>query len=243
MTSYRFSKKLTGVACALVFAGYAGSALAATALIQASKDNTLYEDATGSLSNGAGDRMFAGRNATPLTRRAVMKFNLPGTIPAGSTVTAASVTLTMVTPHAASITHTLKKMTQDWGEGTSVAPSAQGGGGASTTNDATWKHAFFSGTNWTGNVLGGVFSGTVSSSVSVSNTGPYTWPSTAQMVADVQGWLNAPATNFGWILLGDETAAGTAKGFSTHEAATTADRPLLTVTYTPPAAVQDWSLY
>ena len=39
------------------------------------------------------------------------------------------------------------------------------------------------------------------------------------MVADVQGWLDNPASNFGWLMLGDETAIVTAKRFDTRESA------------------------
>ena len=38
----------------------------------------------------------------------------------------------------------------------------------------------------------------------VGAIGQYTW-SSAQMVADVQGWLDNPASNFGWLMLGDES--------------------------------------
>jgi hypothetical protein len=53
------------------------------------------------------------------------------------------------------------------------------------------------------------------------------------MAADVQGWLDSPATNFGWIIIGNESAALTAKRFDAHESAAT--RPILTVYYTVPA--------
>ena len=39
----------------------AGAAFAETVMIEASQDNTLYESAQGSLSNGAGESLFVGR--------------------------------------------------------------------------------------------------------------------------------------------------------------------------------------
>jgi hypothetical protein len=39
------------------------------------------------------------------------------------------------------------------------------------------------------------------------------------MVADVQSWLNSPGSNFGWLVLGDESVAGSAKRFDTRESA------------------------
>ena len=55
-----------------------------------------------------------------------------------------------------------------------------------------------------GQTQGGDFSATVSASQSVGAIGQYTW-SSAQMVADVQSWLDNPASNFGWLVLGDES--------------------------------------
>ena len=46
------------------------------------------------------------------------------------------------------------------------------------------------------------------------------------MVADVQSWLDNPASNFGWLVLGDETAIATAKRFDTRESASP---PVLTI--------------
>ena len=49
------------------------------------------------------------------------------------------------------------------------------------------------------------------------------------MIADVQSWLDNPATNFGWLVLGDESASATAKRFDTRESASP---PVLTIEYT-----------
>ncbi|MGH7613747.1 MAG: hypothetical protein ACREMW_06870 [Gemmatimonadales bacterium] len=57
------------------------------------------------------------------------------------------------------------------------------------------------------------------------------WGSTAQLVADVQGWLADPASNFGWILIGDESATATAKQFDSRESAASI-RPELRVFFT-----------
>ena len=49
------------------------------------------------------------------------------------------------------------------------------------------------------------------------------------MVADVQAWVNNAASNFGWLVLGDESEAATAKRFDTRESASP---PILTIEYT-----------
>src|SRR5438105_5696276 len=46
------------------------------------------------------------------------------------------------------------------------------------------------------------------------------------MVADVQLWLDNPASNFGWLVLGDESDIATAKRFDTRESASP---PVLTI--------------
>ena len=125
---------------------------------------------------------------------------------------------------------TLHRVLADWGEGDSNAPGEEGGGTAPAANDATWRHTFFPTSLWT--KLGGDFSTTVSASTAVGGNGTYTWGSTPQMVADVQGWLDQPENNFGWMLRGDEANSTTAKRFDTKEAAA-ADRPVLLVEFTP----------
>ena len=222
-------KTLLAVTLASALAGIvAGSASAGTLSITPSKDNTLYEydPADGDLSNGAGFHFFAGENAMSEIRRGVLAFDIAGSIPAGSTITAVSLTLNMSMTPAGAETVELHKLLADWGEGTSHAPMGEGQGAPATPNDATWRHRFFDSVFWT--TQGGDFSVTMSASQSVGDIGQYTWNS-AQMVADVQSWLDNPSTNFGWLVLGDESQAATSKRFDTRESASP---PVLTIEYT-----------
>jgi hypothetical protein len=205
----------------------ANSVNAATISIMPSKDNTLYQyvPADGDRSNGAGFHFFAGENAMGELRRGVLAFDVAGRIPAGSTITAVSLSMNMSMTPAGARTVELHKLLADWGEGTSHAPSGEGDGAPATPNDATWRHRFFDTIFWT--TQGGDFSATVSASQSVGGIGQYTW-SSAQMVADVQSWLDNPASNFGWLVLGDESAAATAKRFDTRESASP---PVLTIEF------------
>ena len=52
------------------------------------------------------------------------------------------------------------------------------------------------------------------------------------MITDIQNWITTPSTNFGWALIGDESASLSAKRFGARENATTLQRPTLSVTYT-----------
>jgi FtsP/CotA-like multicopper oxidase with cupredoxin domain len=193
------------------------------------KDNTLYEydPVTGDLSNGVGDHFFTGETAMGKVRRGVVAFDIAGNIPAGSTITSVTLALNMSkTPSNTARTIELHRLLADWGEGTSQASGGEGAGAPATPNDATWRHRFFDAIFWT--TQGGDFSATVSASQSVGPIGSYTW-SSAEMVADVQSWLDSPTTNFGWLARGDESAIATAKRFDTREST---NPPVLTIEYT-----------
>jgi hypothetical protein len=194
-----------------------------------SKDNTLYEydPAEGDHSNGAGFHFFAGENGMGERRRGVLAFDISGSVPPGSTITAVSLSMNMSMTPVGAVTVELHKLLADWGEGTSHAPMGEGDGAPATPNDATWRHRFFDTIFWT--TQGGDFLAMVSASQSVGGVGQYTW-SSAQMVADAQSWLDNPASNFGWLVLGDETAIATAKRFDTRESASP---PMLTIQFTP----------
>jgi hypothetical protein len=212
----------------------ASSVNAAIINIMPSKDNTLYEfdPAEGDTSNALGLHFFAGETAMGELRRGVLAFDIAGSIPPGSTITAVSLSMNVSrVPVDTAYTVELHKLLADWGEGTSDAPGEEGDGAPATTNDATWRHRFFDTIFWT--TQGGDFSATVSASQSVGGVGQYTW-SSAQMVADVQSWVNNPASNFGWLVLGDETAIATAKRFDTRESASP---PVLTIQYIPGSRV------
>ena len=206
----------------------ASSLNAAIINIMPSKDNTLYEfdPKEGDFSNALGFHFFAGNTAMSEIRRGVLAFDIAGSIPPGSTITAASLSLNMSrSPTNTAYVVELHNLLADWGEGTSIAPGEEGEGAPATANDATWRHRFFDTIFWT--TQGGDFSATVSASQSVGGTGHYIW-SSAQMVADVQSWLDNPASNFGWLVLGDETAIATAKRFDTRESASP---PILTIEF------------
>ncbi len=204
------------------------SANAAIINIMPSKDNTLYEfdPEEGDFSNALGIYFFIGETVMGELRRGVLAFDIAGTIPPGSTITGVSLSMNASRVfNDVARTAELHKLLADWGEGTSDAPGEEGDGAPATTNDATWRHRFFDTIFWA--MQGGDFSATVSASQSVGPVGQYTW-SSAQMVADVQSWVNNPASNFGWLVLGDESALGSAKRFDTRESASP---PVLTIEY------------
>jgi hypothetical protein len=228
-------KTLLPVILAVALIAIALSLASATTInINPSKDNTLYQFVVvdGDRSNAVGARLFTGETSEAEIRRAVLAFDIAGNIPAGSTITSVSLSMNMSRSFDSTArTVELHKLLADWGEGTSDASGQEGMGALATTNDATWRHRFFSTIFWT--TQGGDFSGTISASQSVGAVGPYVW-SSAQMVADVQSWLDNPSTNFGWLAKGDESTSSTAKRFDSRQSTTP---PVLTIGYTAPASI------
>jgi hypothetical protein len=213
------------------------AASAATVQIPAARDNTLYQESP-TFSNGAGRHIFAGTTAMADSRRALLAFDVAGSVPAGSTITAAELTLNMSKTVVGAQPVSLHRATSDWGESTSDAPGEEGIGTPAANGDATWSHTFFPSQLWS--TPGGDFSATPSATAIVAQNGPYTWGSTPEMVADVQGWMDDPAANFGWVVVGDETNVPTAKRFDSRENPDPGVQPVLSVTFeggTPVPAV------
>ncbi len=239
--SIRLGSSRTVRSCVFVAAccGLSADVIAETATLTPVKDNTLIEIPDGSLSNGAGDGIYCGRTGSfdgGSLRRAVMAFDVAGAIPAGATVTSATLTLTVQLSAPGSINEPgrLYRVLADWGEGTSAGAGA---GGPSTTDDATWIHTFYPDEMWTS--PGGDFAAGVSAAIMVGMSGAHTWGSTAAMVADVQSWLDDPDSNFGWLLLGNETELQTARKFVSREGVTEVDHPTLIVEYSVAACPWD----
>ncbi len=181
-------------------------------------DTTIFANATDapsvvdwdSVSDSQGGSLWLGTTAGGFVRRALLRFDL-GSIPAGQVVVSASLRLfetRSVDDHAVRV----HRLLSPWGEGPSNGGSL-GSGAPAQAGDATWRWSSFGVTEWARR--GGDF---VAQSSAATLVGPapaaYTWTSTPGLVADVQGWLDRPASNFGWILIGAEPAdTRTAKRF------------------------------
>ncbi len=207
------------------------AAQAVVVVLEPVKDGSLKEDVAGAVANGAGPMLFTGKTGNDgdnTLLRAVLEFDVAGSVPPGSTVTSVSLTLNLAGTTATFFpaTTTLHRVLTEWGEGTSS--SANGEFPASTTNDATWIHSFYDTSFWTS--AGGDYVGTASDSENVLALGPYTWTS-AQMAADVQAWVDTPADNHGWILIGAEGGGTSARRFNSREEGDSNLRPKLTVVY------------
>ena len=210
-----------------------------TVEINPDKDNSIYSE-DGSLSSGLG-QLYSGQTCSDNTRRALIHFDIAGSVPAGAVITDVTLTLNVnnAGPDATSEIYGLHAVSLDWGEGT----SADGGAGSpAVAPDATWSDAMFGTSTWT--AAGGDFEAVASATSTLTGTlGDYTW-SSDDMVSDVQGWLLDPATNFGWLLMGDEEANCAARRFGSKDIGTA---PALSITYclggAPTAVCEGLTLY
>jgi len=211
------------------------SAIAATYQLSPVADTTIFAEQNGnsdydSTSDG-GPNLWVATTFGSQMRRALLRFDLSAIAP-GSRIT--SVQLSLYEIRARDNGNVaLHRVLASWGEATSSAGDS-GSGAPAEAGDATWAYRYFPSVTWS--VRGGDISPQPSATIFVGSPGErYTWSST-QMMADVQGWLNAPATNHGWIMIGDEAREGSAKRFGSRENSVASLRPILTVHAEPPVA-------
>lgn len=221
-------------------------AMADMVSLPAEKDNTIFDE-SGAESCGACQHFFVGQTNNGEVRRALIEFDV-SSVPPGSTVTNVEFEFYVSrTFDTASVTMDIHKVNKEWGEAGSTADGSgigggEGTGGTALPGDATWTDAIFDDTsNWTS--PGGDFEASPSASVILTVfTGPNASTSNAAMVADVQGWINDPNTNHGWLLklLPDEEEMyfGTTRAIESRTVGV-GTPPMLNVTYTPPVADSD----
>lgn len=212
-----------------------------TVVLQASKDNTIYNESGNS--NGVGPNFTCGVNSSGSIRRALIKFDL-STIPPGATITSVTLTLTLTKSKTGTDKVSLYKLSQDWGEGTSDAGDPDGQGTIATLNDATWNCSFYNGVGgctvaWA--TPGGVFESIESASTFVANSSTTNTWSSSQMKTDVQGWVSNSSSNFGWIIRagvvgGSESGLRTTNRFASKDNPNGSITPKLSVTYIGGAA-------
>lgn len=212
-----------------------------------SKDNTLYEtpiDQEGQqleLSNGAGNFLFSGRtgfDAGFKLRRALLQFDLESALPSGATILAVELTLyqSRSAPGSPPVVIGLHRALQEWGEAGSKAIAAEGQGDFPEPGDATWHHRLYPDDLW--GTAGGQFTGTSSAVTTVGEELTYfTWLCSAGLLSDVQLWQQDPASNFGWVLAGDEESGVNARRFNSRENADPLLRPKLTLYYALEATI------
>lgn len=216
-----------------LFLALSAPAFADTAVVEALKDNTLYEDSSGLLSNGSGEHFFAGKTGQAKIVRGLIEFDFAASIPTGATINTVSLNLFMSRTQNMNVeTVSVHRVLAEWGEGGSAAPMGEGGGASAQAEDATWLHAFFASSLWS--TAGGDFNAVATASASVGGVGAYVW-SSSQLTADVADFLADAAGNHGWVVIGNEAAL--AKRFDSVQNPSNSQRPRLVIDFDPPTAV------
>ena len=201
-------------------------------VLQPSADTSIFE-AFPTNNLGATDNLPAGANANLARGRPLFRFTFAPTIPSNAIIQSVSLALTVVgvpPDGGQGSTFDLHRLLVDWGEGAGTNNT----GAPVNPGEADWNARFYPSNLWTspGGSISNDFSEIVSVSTFLGNVGTYTFPSTPNLVSDVQNWLRTPAINFGWILLSEsENVAFTVRRLGTREST---NPPLLTVSFALP---------
>lgn len=216
-------RNLAGLAlCAVAGAGQGAviqldlNPVADTTITSVAPDNNL-----------GGDTFFnAGTAANGGISRGLLRFDIAGALPADAIVTWAQLTLEVVRQPQSPVdsSFSLYRMLAGWGEGSRVSVGNHPGlGVAALAGEATWNDRFaLASQAWTtpGGAANVDYSTAISSEAYVSDlaNSPYLFPTTPQMVGDVQAWLQHPELNYGWMLASQsEDTRSTARSFGSRE--------------------------
>jgi hypothetical protein len=199
------------------------------------RDNTIYAPNSENRSNGGGARFGAGKNGFDEARRGLLLFDLAA-VPPRAEIVSATLTLTLAQAGTGDPDRqiSLHRALASWGENQASDAGTGTGSGfgvPAEPGDATWLERFFGqGPLWT--TPGGDFVALASATTAVPAlvNGISSW-SGAGVLADARAWHAAPAGNFGWIVIGDETIERTNRQFHSRETTQPGAAPLLQVTY------------
>lgn len=213
-----------------------------TAYLTPVADTSLIEIAP--TNNFGGARFFnAGTTQVGTRNHGLLRFDLTTAVPRGSRIVAAELSLEVVGKPAdgfAAEVFQLRRMRRAWGEGNKRSPDPEhpGFGSHAELSEATWLKPGLGEPNlWNepGGLEGTDYAAESSSEQTIYGLpdSPYLFASTPRLVADVQGWLDRPEENFGWMLRPrDESIRFTARRFGAREDENQA--PLLTLEFVPP---------
>ena len=212
--NFTFQRVLLYILSPFFILGLLTPLIGETVILETAKDNTIFSENNNS--NGRGF-LFSGNTQGRTidgtvfgSRRALIQFDLPGSVPSGAIIKNASLSVFYdrrgPISEGMEIDIFLHRLIQDWGE-TGNSEVELGMGELPQPGDATWHFSFFDTKNWF--VPGGNYEKTPSATQIVTEVAPavLTWNSPT-LVSDVQGWVDDPEQNFGWIFIVDESVFG-----------------------------------
>jgi hypothetical protein len=168
--------------------------------------------------------------------RLLLKFDLAAGLPPDARIQAARLRLTVTrVPDGggANSIFGLHRVLRAWGEGRQQGPPP--GGAKAAVGEASWNFRRFPDDPWAapGGQPGIDFAASPGSSERILQHGTYEFEFGANQIAELQAWLHAPETNFGWMLLSQsETEPKTARRFAAREHPVAESRPALILEYT-----------
>ena len=199
-------------------------------------DTTLFE-MNPDTNFGAEDQLIVGsvaRNAPQHRARLLLRFDLSA-VPPGSVVTNVNLDLTVLKENSGEppAAMEVRPMMVTWREGDRTGMQ----GASALPGQSTWNSRAHLQVAWSvpGGQAGSEFGSVSSSIVSLDGVGSYRFPETPALIGEVQSWVDFPATNFGWVIMGmDESIVASARRVASRESVV--GRPRLTVGYTRVAA-------
>lgn len=195
-------------------------AVAEVVTLAPSKDRTLYEDPAEARSDVAGEPLHVGLSEAGFARRSVLAFDLVGQVPPGSQIHSATLTLHASRTRKGAQVVYLSTLQTSWAEDVAAAGE----------DDNSWTHRSPSGPAWAH--PGGDYESPIVTACEVNNVGYYSWGPTARMMQTIQRWVDNPASNFGWILIGVDSQGAIAKQFDSRENPDPQTWPSLTIHFT-----------
>ncbi len=220
---------LLGILC-IALLSWAQSGLGGTVTLTVVEDTFINSGSPGN-NAGATGWFDAGRDGVGGVRRGLLRFDA-SSIPAGSTVTSATLQLMAVKIPAngpVNSTFDLFRLLAAWKEGTKGGSN----GAPASAGETTWNARLLGTANWTapGAKSNAAATASASTAVGSADNAKYSWTGPG-LVADVQLWVDDPAQNFGWLLTSRaEGSSRSVRGFVSRQGG--AGAGVLTVVYTP----------
>lgn len=207
-----------------------------TIVVTPDADATLIKRPAGNKANGRSPNFHVGRNANGGLRRALLHFDVESRIPVGSVVHSVALDLRLTKTNCGHKRVSVHRVLKDWTEGPSYSSGGGGQGADSMEGDVTWIDATYGEVPWDN--AGGDHDATPLAALGIIRAAFYTFENPA-LTAEVQAWVSGDRSNHGLMLIGKEDDSEiSTKRFASREAGTPMNRPVLTVTFTPPA--EEW---
>lgn len=168
-----------------------------------------------------------GTSTAAQQRRMLLAFDI-SSMPAGATITAATLTLNCSSEDGATdYDVAVHRALLQWYEGTKNGAAPDGG-----TDGSTWNNRNENGpVAWgaEGGASGTDYAASATATTTITGTGNHTW----DVLADVSAWYAGTATNYGWFIINtSEATTNSGKIFDTSDNSTAGNRPKLVIEYT-----------